>query len=129
MTLEISHPCGGECCKRFTFGTKATRFSEYLEKILPERIADGTATIYDRDALWWLPHVHLNEPLASDGIERFHCDLLDEATGRCTIYATRPQTCREYPGKEMNGKCGACGFESPEVVAELAQLTKAPDAT
>jgi Fe-S-cluster containining protein len=46
------------------------------------------------------------KPRGADGDEVwvFDCPKLDDATGRCTIYDTRPQLCRNYAPLE-DGLC------------------------
>jgi Fe-S-cluster containining protein len=65
---------------------------------------------YRREVEWLF---HLRPVDLGDGVERFGCDLLDEATGRCTVYENRPKTCREYPAHEPANTCRGCGFVAP----------------
>jgi Fe-S-cluster containining protein len=120
---ECSNPCGGECCRNFTLTVRPEDLPAYLENAR-EAMAAGTANEYQRDAVFWLPHIHPAAPHA-DGIPRYRCDLLG-ADGRCTIYAARPRTCREYPSADHGARCGACGYQSVAGIQELTLLTKAP---
>jgi Fe-S-cluster containining protein len=48
----------------------------------------------------------LAESFIPNGDGTFECRFWDRTTGDCTIYATRPDVCREYPGDELCSHCG-----------------------
>lgn len=112
-----SNPCGGACCRAFLLNVPANAIASRVAAAL-RAIGTPDETEADRDDLEWLPHVHEHD----DTPGTYRCDLLDEATGRCTVYATRPRTCREYPAYEPKRSCH-CGFALPSLATP--ETTKA----
>ena len=102
--MEAVDRCFGGCCRRIW---------------MPYQTRAGLAACGDPDAKQ-ISEMLEPEPdqfTAQDGLPvalnrglMFRCTNLDDATGNCTIYETRPSMCRDFP----NGyQCPVTSCESP----------------
>lgn len=117
---DISTKCGGGCCRLFVL------------PVAPEDLAERLTRTPDGDVMAdMLEHVvsttdnlvEMIVPDPSEGLKHYYrCNKLG-ADGLCTIYETRPRTCREYPyeGTKCNfGSCtGSCAATKDTPLTEL----------
>ena len=104
-----SHDCGGRCCFSFTLPYS------------PEEFADWTLwDMLTPDALEVVPMLvslghHTGSPEArgsvGDGPAHWYtCKNFDRVAKKCTVYATRPKMCSDYPYARS---CEYCGYDHP----------------
>lgn len=92
--------CNGDCCNNIAL---------YINnKLLTWEKFRKTQDIHKAGVVKYL--------VEGDYPDRFKCTKQDTETKLCTIYETRPDTCRMYPieMRDSNGKrtntCPSCGF-------------------
>lgn len=119
-SVDTQGVCTAQCCENFTLVIDGREQSH-------TEIAACQA-----DPVWVAEATKLNDlaRLARAGAApgRFECVAFDQATRKCTIYAERPDTCRQFPaGYQHKGRtqdtCHHCGFCA---VADVIQVAKVP---
>ena len=105
--------CGGKCCVVFPANNVSDETQELLG-LIPLTTQQAVARMKKLGVpvpKKWYPLKHL---------ELHMCPKLDDATGRCTIYADRPQMCFDYP---YDGTCLHCGATAtPEVIEKWKEI-------
>lgn len=102
---EATGWCTGACCTAFTLYA-GTALPMSLDDVLDQtqRILDSDRGMTPQNAL-----VFYARPVVSkDEHPRFRCEHLTDAR-LCRIYATRPDTCRDFPSNQGE-PCRSCGF-------------------
>lgn len=96
--------CPGYCCSYPRIEVKPTDLSRIARHfgITPEEAARRFTRIYDDEGT---PERILRH--RKDSVYGSICRFFDTHARKCTIYAARPQVCRDYPN---GNRCGYYGF-------------------
>lgn len=101
--------CSGHCCRAFTLPYSPEQLLQ------PDRLLEDGDVI--RGMLVFLKEANEGDPHPTDPVQTtagrkwyYTCKHLDDQSGNCMIYATRPMMCRDYPyGNEC--KFSGCTME------------------
>jgi len=119
-TPACSHPCGGDCCRRFVLSQDPQARADKVAEILAWQAAGGGPLHPWMDELLFVADMLVDTGvLSEEEVPRtvWTCRHLDTGTGRCTMYAQRPAVCREYPQHEPLRTCRSCGYHVPLIEA------------
>jgi uncharacterized protein len=107
---SLCHRCPAACCRYIALPFDEPQDAEAFEEVRWFLMHDGV-TVFVTDGQWYVS-------VAT------HCKHLD-AQNRCTIYADRPQICREYSSDGCDYRGGDYGyklfFTHPQQVVEYAR--------
>lgn len=96
--------CTGHCCRAFVLNNLKD-FESFLAVV--DQVEDGP---YVRDMV-------ISIGKNDDGIEWYTCKHLDEASGDCIQYESRPRMCRNHPGQKQCPFIG-CTHRGIEIIAD-----------
>lgn len=125
----ISSACSGKCCAVFNYPTAPDALrerSEGQEGFWPDQdrfLADMLVALTPEEAQARMERFEISPPEGMDLREwaentgpLYTCRHWDEDTRLCTVYADRPEMCREYPyASRCQHDCN-CDFVMPQNV-------------
>ncbi|GEM_PF-5473838 len=117
---EPVRTCPGYCC----FDLGPIRFGDH--HLTLEELRELARKPEEPGARWFLEKMLI--PLGKDGTgaDHFSCNFFDTEARACTIYATRPKMCRNYPSEQQ--RCPFCTYDArkPDVPGVLHEDLKDP---
>ena len=102
--------CGGDCCRRFTLNGDPLKREEKAQEIRAYQESGGELEPWMLEALMVADMLIPLEEKTEDGRQVYGCKNLEESTGLCGVYESRPEMCRDFPAYEVGGLCRTCGF-------------------
>jgi Fe-S-cluster containining protein len=127
--MASARTCPGHCCVAFYLPTPHDRMEEIRTSMRDgDQIADMVIPLSLEEANERLERFGSNREYEPDAEGHVYtCRNFDEATRLCTIYAERPEMCRDYPYASDGGceyECGYCS--SADVVGKWTLFNATP---
>jgi Fe-S-cluster containining protein len=121
--------CPGHCCVAFYLSTPHERVDDLRDQTRDgQQIAEMVIPLSVAEANRRLERFGADREYGRDSEGHVYtCRHFDEATRLCTIYAERPEMCRDYPYAAGGGCEYECGYRSqPDVIGKWTLFNATP---